>query len=177
MKESSIYTIALVVLLTLSAYLLADTVDAMVGRSLDAAPKFTGPIGQERAPIEPRKELADYAPILDRGLFGDGRIPSAGASGTAQSSYPLIGTVEGEPFAGAVLQEPANGQMFYRMHQKLPDGSVIIKVGREQVTLKRPDGSTLNERRPWKEMSEMTDGEIEARWNCLRSTGTATSGA
>ena len=38
---------------------------------------------------------------------------------------------------------------------------------------KRPDGSTLNERMPWKEMSGMTDGEIEALWVYLRSTGPA----
>ena len=36
---------------------------------------------------------------------------------------------------------------------------------------KRPDGSTLNERMPSKEMVEMTDGEIEALWTYLRSTG------
>jgi len=40
---------------------------------------------------------------------------------------------------------------------------------------KRPDGSTLNERMPWKEMEGMTDGEIEALWNYLRSTGNANS--
>lgn len=40
---------------------------------------------------------------------------------------------------------------------------------------KRPDGSTLNERMPWKEMGGMTDGEIEALWTYLRSTGSANS--
>ena len=35
--------------------------------------------------------------------------------------------------------------------------------------------STLNERMPWKEMEGMTDGEIEALWNYLRSTGNANS--
>ena len=40
---------------------------------------------------------------------------------------------------------------------------------------KRPDGSTLNERMPYKEMEGMTDGEIEALWQYLRSTGTPNS--
>ncbi len=47
----------------------------------------------------------------------------------------------------------------------LSDFSNAIRHG------KRPDGSTLNERMPWKEMADMTDGEIEALWVYLRSTG------
>jgi hypothetical protein len=30
---------------------------------------------------------------------------------------------------------------------------------------------------PWEEMSDMTDGEIEALWNYLRSTGSTTRGS
>ena len=40
---------------------------------------------------------------------------------------------------------------------------------------KRPDGSTLNERMPWKETAGMTDGEIEALWVYRLGTGTARS--
>lgn len=40
---------------------------------------------------------------------------------------------------------------------------------------KRPDGSMLNPRMPYKEMEGMTDGEIEALWNYLRGTGTTNS--
>ena len=145
MKENTrIYTLALVALLTLSAYLLADTVDAMVGRSLDATAKVTAPVNQERAGIEPRKELSDYSSILERGLFGDGKAPSAGRASAAEPSvYTLIGTIEGESFAGAVLQDATNIQAFYRINQKLPDGSVIIKVGRDRITLRRPDGEKI----------------------------------
>jgi len=49
----------------------------------------------------------------------------------------------------------------------LGDFTTALRTG------KRPDGSTLNERMPWKETAEMTDGEIEALWIYLRSTGTA----
>ncbi len=49
----------------------------------------------------------------------------------------------------------------------LADFTTALRTG------KRPDGSTLNERMPWKETAEMTDGEIEALWFYLRSTGTA----
>jgi general secretion pathway protein C len=133
-----------VALLTLSAYLLADTVDAMIGRSLDAAPKFTGPLAQERAGIAPRKELSDYSSILERGLFGEGKAPSAGAAAAVESSvYTLIGTVEGESFAGAVLQDATNIQTFYRRDEKMPDGSRIVKVLRDRISLRKPDGGTI----------------------------------
>ena len=134
------YTLVLVALLTISAYFLADTVDAMIGRSLDAAPRFTTPLERDRAAIQPRRELSDYSSILERGLFGEGKGPSS-APAAVTSVYTLIGTVEGEEFSGAVLED-TTGQEFYRIHQKLPDGSQIIKVGRDRVTLKRADGGT-----------------------------------
>jgi len=55
--------------------------------------------------------------------------------------YVLIGTIEGEQFSGAVLDSPANPQAFYRLNEKLPDGSRLIKVKRDSVSLKRADGS------------------------------------
>jgi general secretion pathway protein C len=141
-EEKTYYTLALVVLLTISAYFLADTVDAMIGRSLEAAPKFTAPLQRERAGLEPRKELSDYSSILDRGLFGEGKGPSSGPAASS-SVYKLIGTIEGDSFAGAVLED-STGQTFFRIHQKLPDGSTIIKVQKTKITLRKPDGPTFD---------------------------------
>ena len=144
MKESSkVYTLALIALLTLSAYLLADTVDAMIGRSLDASAKITRPAEQERAGIAPRKELSDYSSILERGLFGEGKGPSGAPVVETYSAFTLIGTIEGDYFSGAVLADAANQQSFYRLDQSLPDGSRIVKVKRDRVSIKRPDGSTV----------------------------------
>lgn len=142
MKENrKIYTSILVALLTLSAYFLADTVDAVIGRSLDAAPTFTMP-AQAPASLEPRRELSDYSSVLDRGLFGEGKPPSAApAAAAVVTNYKLVGTVEGDGFSGAVLED-TTGQAFYRKHQKLPDGSQIVKVLHDKVTLRRSDGST-----------------------------------
>ncbi|HEY6011848.1 MAG TPA: type II secretion system protein GspC [Nitrospirota bacterium] len=140
-QENTVYTLALIALLTVSAYFLADTVDAMIGRSLDAAPKFTAPLERGGAVLEPRRELSDYAPILDRGLFGEGKGPSSGPAAES-SSYRLIGTIEGEDFSGAVLED-STGQIFYRRGQKLPDGSMITKVGHDKISLRRPDGQTV----------------------------------
>lgn len=142
MKENkTLYTLLLVALLTVSAYFLADTVDAMIGRSLDAAPRFTAPIGRDRAVLEPRRELSDYSTILERGLFGEGKGPSSSPAAVESSMYRLIGTIEGASFSGAVLED-ASGQAFYRLNQKLPDGSQIIKVQRDKIVLRRADSST-----------------------------------
>jgi len=142
MKENkTLYTMILVALLTVSAYFLADTVDAMIGRSLDAAPRLAAPIERDRAILEPRRELSDYSTILERGLFGEGKGPSSSPAAVESSTYRLIGTIEGASFAGAVLED-ASGQAFYRMNEKLPDGSQIVKVQRDRIVLRRADGNT-----------------------------------
>jgi general secretion pathway protein C len=142
-EEKTIYTLVLVALLTISAYFLADTVDAMIGRSLGAAPVYAKPIERERVGIQPRRELSEYSSILERGLFGEGKGPSSGPAAAESLSFKLIGTIEGEQFAGAVLED-STGQTFYRIHQTLPDGSSIVKVMRDMVAIRRSDGVTVN---------------------------------
>ncbi len=143
MKESNkIFSLMLVGLLTLSAYFLADTVDTLIGRSLEAAPTVRNPLSSQAATMQQQRQLSDYSSILERGLFGEGKGPSGAPAATEASAYTLIGTVEGDVFAGAVLQDATNTQTFHRRGEKLPDESVIIKVKRDRVTLKRPDGST-----------------------------------
>ena len=145
MKEKTLYPLVLVGLLTISAYFLADTVDAMIGRSLEAAPMYTTPLERERPALQPRRELSEYSSILDRGLFGEGKGPSSAPAAVQSVSYKLIGTVEGEQFAGAVLED-SSGQAFYRINQKLPDGSAIVKVMRDKVFIRRADGVTVTAR-------------------------------
>jgi general secretion pathway protein C len=142
-EQKTIYTLVLMALLTISAYFLADTVDAMIGRSLGAAPVYAKPIERERVGLQPRRELSDYSSILERGLFGEGKGPSSGPAAVESLSFKLIGTIEGEQFAGAVLED-STGQAFYRIHQTLPDGSSIVKVMRDMVAIRRSDGVTVN---------------------------------
>jgi general secretion pathway protein C len=143
MRESKkTFTLVLVALLTVSAYFLADTVDAVIGRSLDAAPRFIAPIERDRAALEPRRELSDYSSILERGLFGEGKGPSS-APAAETSIYKLIGTIVGDAFSGAVLED-TTGQAFYRIHEKLPDGSQIVKVERDRIKIRRADGGTTD---------------------------------
>jgi len=143
MKEQrKLYNLILVALLTISAYFLADTMDVIVGRSLEASAKITLPLERSQRVMESRREFSDYSSILERGLFGEGKGKSSGPV-VESVSYRLIGTVEGLSFAGAVLED-ASGQTFYRIHQKLPDGASIVKVLRDKITIKKPDGSTID---------------------------------
>ena len=142
-EDKKIFTLALTALLTLSAYFLADTVDAVIGRSLDAAPRFTTPLEQARPGIEPRRELSDYNP------FSNGVVRRR--QGTI-GRHCRIGTVglrpRGDRGRGKLRrrgpQDAAGVQTFYRMNEKLPDNSRIIKVLRDKVTIKREGGGTFD---------------------------------
>jgi general secretion pathway protein C len=144
MREANIpHTLALLALLTVSAYLLADTVDALIGRGLDAAPQFAASLGHQRPAVSPRRGLSDYSTILERGFFGEGKAPTGSPAPAGSASYKLVGTVEGALFSGAVLAEGAR-QEFYRLGGKLPDGSAVVKVLRDRITLRRPDGAVVD---------------------------------
>ncbi|HAS53130.1 MAG: hypothetical protein A2X56_14720 [Nitrospirae bacterium GWC2_57_13] len=141
--DKTIFTIMLVALLTLSAYFLADTVDALIGRSLEAAQLPATAARQESISFEPRRELSDYTSILDRGLFGEGKRGSSATQAAPATMYQLIGTVEGAEFSGAVLEDASGQQNFYRIREKLQDQSMIVKVRRDKITMKGADGSTF----------------------------------
>jgi hypothetical protein len=108
------------------------TVDAAAAAQPPAAERKTGDVGA-------------YSSILQRGLFGEAGGPSSGGSpAPASSSYRLVGTLESGGFAGAVFDDGAGVQTFYRIGQKLPDDSQLVQVRSDRVLVKRPDG-TLNE--------------------------------
>ncbi len=54
--------------------------------------------------------------------------------------YLLIGTIQSEDFTGAVIKDPAGEQSFYRLNDKLPDGSQVLKVEGDSILLRRTDG-------------------------------------
>jgi hypothetical protein len=65
----------------------------------------------------------------------------AAAQPASPSGLRLVGTVEGAPFSGAVLDDGTGTQTFYGLHDALPDGSRIIKVHGDSILLKQPDGT------------------------------------
>ena len=59
---------------------------------------------------------------------------------TPSDSY-LVGTIISKMFVGAVIKDAKGEQLFYRIHETLPDGSRIIKVADDHISLKGPDGA------------------------------------
>ena len=68
-------------------------------------------------------------------------------SGTGECQTPtpsdsnLVGTIISKMLTGAVIKDAKGEQSFYRIQDKLPDGSQIIKVADDHISLKGPDGS------------------------------------
>jgi hypothetical protein len=68
-------------------------------------------------------------------------VCAAGAEAPAPSAYRLVGTVGSSSFSGAVLIDEKGVQTFFRLHEKLPDGSEIVKVRDDNISLKGADGA------------------------------------
>jgi hypothetical protein len=62
----------------------------------------------------------------------------------AQTAGPqaarLIGTIQSEKFTGAVFSDSKGEQTFYRVFDTLPDGSQIVAVRSESISLKGTNG-------------------------------------
>ena len=83
-----------------------------------------------------------YSSILQRGVFGGDSGPaSAQQTSLAPSPYKLIGTLQSSNTSGAVLDDGTGIQTFYRIDQKLPDDSRILKVMNDRILIKRTDGT------------------------------------
>jgi hypothetical protein len=56
--------------------------------------------------------------------------------------YNLVGTIQSKDFSGATIIVDKGEQTFFRLFDKLPDGSQIVKVMTDYIVLKKDDGST-----------------------------------
>ncbi|MHB8844354.1 MAG: hypothetical protein ACYC7L_06345 [Nitrospirota bacterium] len=85
--------------------------------------------------------LRGFFLVLAISLFFQEAVLSASSAATPSPSSPrLVGTVEGGPFSGAVFDDGTGVQAFYRLHEKLPDGSTIVKVRSDSIVIKKDDG-------------------------------------
>jgi hypothetical protein len=75
--------------------------------------------------------------------FLAGPLLCEGSIAWAQSAFRLVGTIEGGPFTGAVIDDTKNPQAFYRLNDKLPDDSRLVKVLHNRIVLKLPDGTSM----------------------------------
>ncbi len=78
--------------------------------------------------------LVVFAAILILPRTGECQTP------TPSDSY-LVGTIISKIFIGAVIKDAKGEQLFYRIHETLPDGSRIIKVADDHISLKGQDGA------------------------------------
>jgi hypothetical protein len=67
-------------------------------------------------------------------------VQPANAQKAANTTYLLIGTIGGMSLSGAVFQDSTGEQFFYRLYDKLPDGSQIVKLRDDSVSLKDENG-------------------------------------
>jgi len=58
------------------------------------------------------------------------------------AAYRLLGTIEGRAFTGAVLSDSTGVQSFYRLNEKLPDGSQLVEVRSDSISLRGTDRIT-----------------------------------
>jgi len=59
----------------------------------------------------------------------------------SQSGYNLIGIIRSGNFSGAVINVAKGEQSFFRLFEKLPDGSQIVQVRDDSISIKGTDGT------------------------------------
>ena len=79
-------------------------------------------------------------------LFPAGRAaaqtPSAApAAAFSSSELKLVGTIRSSSFSGAVFSDSTGTQSFFRLNDKLPDGSRLVQISSKSIQLKNADGS------------------------------------
>jgi hypothetical protein len=62
----------------------------------------------------------------------------------AQSPFSLVGTIQSDGMGGAVLQDTTGTQSFYRLYEKLPDGSQIVGLRDDSISLKTAEGAVYD---------------------------------
>ncbi len=63
------------------------------------------------------------------------------ASAAEPAGFYLIGTIVSKEFTGAVIKDGTGLQTFFRLYDALPDGSKIVRVQDDSISLKGTDGS------------------------------------
>jgi hypothetical protein len=83
-----------------------------------------------------------FALLVTASFFLSSRVyaqPLPPGPAAAPSGLRLVGTVKSKAFSGAVLVDAAGMQSFYRLNDRLPDESQIVKVLNDSILLKRAD--------------------------------------
>lgn len=136
------FTIINGLLIAISAYVAADTIDSIIAKKIEAVPTVIANTEKEQMPA-PKTDINHYSVIFEKNLFGSdkpGARPEDAGSGSA-ANIKLIGTVAGGKDSSYAIIEEDKEQVVYKLNQSISDGSKIVKVSYKGITLKRPDGS------------------------------------
>jgi hypothetical protein len=63
------------------------------------------------------------------------------ANAQVSDSYRLIGMIKSRNFTGIVLSDSKGEQSFYQLADKMPDGSQIVEVRSDSISVRRTDGT------------------------------------
>lgn len=145
MLNQRYFTIINGLLIALSAYIAADTLDSMLAKKIEAVPKVIANVEKERLP-EPNVNINSYSVIFEKNLFGSeapGAQGDSAASVKTAADIKLIGTVTGGDDSSYAIIDEEREQVVYKLHQNIKDGSKIVKITYRGITLKRPDGMKM----------------------------------
>ena len=71
-------------------------------------------------------------------------VDTMDAQAVGPQATRLIGTIQSKNFIGAVFSDSKGEQSFYRVFDTLPDGSRIVAVRPDSITLKGTDGMSYD---------------------------------
>ncbi|MFZ3064074.1 MAG: type II secretion system protein GspC [Nitrospirota bacterium] len=136
------FTIINGLLIAISAYVAADTIDSIIAKKIEAVPTVIANTEKEQIPA-PKTDINHYSVIFEKNLFGSDKPGSRpeDANSKLAVNIKLIGTVAGGHDSSYAIIEEEREQVVYKLKQNISDGSKIIKISYKGITLKRPDGS------------------------------------
>jgi general secretion pathway protein C len=146
--KGRIWVVVHLAVLTVGAYLVADLVNLLIARQLEASIR-----SEDRAPGLPARatalvpDPAAYQRILEGNLFQPALRgqTSAPVMATIAPVTPLdlpvslvgTGEAEGVPSFAVLEDRTTREQQVYRLHDVVRDGAVLAKVERNQIVLRR----------------------------------------
>ncbi len=138
------FTIINGLLIAISAYVAADTIDSIIAKKIEAVPTVIANTQKEQMP-PPKTDINHYSVIFEKNLFGSEKPGVGAGQGDANvkpaANIKLIGTVSGSYDSSYAIIEEDKEQVVYKLNQSIADGSKIIKISYKGITLKRQDGS------------------------------------
>jgi general secretion pathway protein C len=140
-------------LIALVGLSLAQLTDIETGHILMAPIHSRAEVATPAASME-RPPLSSYQEILQRNIFDSTARPAAALTNTSATATPsqtavarvplnLLGTVTAGPRSLALIEANRKTDI-YRLDDEVPGGGHVADIGRTQVTIRYPDGNSID---------------------------------